>query len=255
MMKNKQQISVKEKDEIVEIVPGETLPRWEDGGIGQLIAQYSRAAAGVAAIIGFGRLAIHYHEETGLPLTRIIESCAINYKTAMRYVAAARAAEALLSRGLEELPNSASAILSAAKLSDADRAEDLRAEIDKDPENPALQQVWRNVLAGEIPVGRWKPAYAGLSKTLGAPRKNTNYINLADRALATLRTCFENWEYLPGADKGKLAQDIAQTLFGDPERKWPVAPAAVLEEVEDLGDRHAAELIPSPSKMKNGGRR
>jgi len=233
------------------VMPQAALTEWTKGGMGALIATFDRANAGVAAIIDFGRMALHYQEETGLALSVLFENCHINYRTAMRYISAARAADALLSEGMTELPNSATAILSAAKASDCDRAEELRAKIDAAPQDPAAQEVWRKVTSGETPVGRWRAAYAGLSQTLGAPRKHTNGIVVGDRTLATLRRVWDMWDTMPGADKGKLAEDVAASLFGDEERGWAAAPSAVLEEIV----REAAlELDRRKATTKRGGK-
>lgn len=230
------------------VVMPPTSPEWTKGGMGALVATFDRANAGVAAIIDFGRMALHYQQETGLPMTVILENCHINYRTAMRYIAASRAAVALLDDGMIELPNSATAILSAAKESDAVRAEELRAKIDAEPQDPAAQEVWRKVISGETPVRRWKAAYAGLSQTLGAPRKHTNGIMVGDRTLATLRRVWDMWDTMPGADKGMMAEDVAASLFGDEERGWAAAPSAVLEEIENALDHYLAAQTTKPTR-------
>lgn len=200
------------------------VPQWRAA----LAEQYRRACAGVGEIVAFGRMAVQAQRETGLPLTEVLEGCGVNYRTAMRFVNAARAADAL-AIGSGAAPEGA--VLSAAKESDAARAEELRAEVERDPENPAAQEVWRRVVAGETPVGRWRAAYEGLLKTHGEHRRCTNYVNVADRALATLRNVWAHWEEMPGADKGNVADSVAATLFGDPEGRWGEAPAAVLADV------------------------
>lgn len=235
-----------EETAVVEADVGvETLPPFEKGGLGMFVAHYDRAMAGVMAIIQFGRIALHYQAETGLPMARICESGKVNYKTAMRYVDISRAADALLSRGMAELPASASAILNAAKSSDADRAEALKAEMEKHPEDPALQDVCRRVLAGEIPVSRWRPAYMGLNRTFDVPRKDTNAVNLAARALASLRTVWGSWDYMPGVDSGQIADNIVATLFGD------ATPPTVIHAIERaVARRQEAAGLAAKGAMK-----
>ena len=202
-----------------------------------LAEQGRRACAGVQEIVAFGRMAVQAQLETGLPLTEVLEGCGVAYRTALRFVNAARAADAL-AIGSGAAPEGA--VLSAAKESDAARAEELRAEVERDPENPAAQEVWRRVVAGETPVGRWRAAYEGLLRTVGDPRRCTRHAAVGDRALATLRNVWAFWDDIPGADAGQLAQDVAAALFGDPHRKWLSAPPAVLAEVLRAARLHDA---------------
>lgn len=226
---------MKSRSAIIETLPVivETLPPWEKGGIGQAAAALTQANAGLMAMLRFGQIILHYQVETGMTIKALLEDCGCtnNYHTAARYVRIARAADALLIEGAE-LPDSATAILSAAKESDCERAEDLRAQVNAEPEDPALQEVWRKVLAGETPVGRWKAAYGGINKTRGdSHAKEAQYGKMGARACATLRTVWANWDYMPGADKGEFAEMLAHTLFGCPFKNWAGAPAAVLNEI------------------------
>lgn len=196
-----------------------------------LAEQGRRACAGVMEIVAFGRMAVQAQLETGLPLTEVLEGCGVAYRTALRFVRMAEAADALaVAGGAFE----GGALLSVAKESDVEKAKELKAEIKKTPDNDVLNEIWRKVVAGETPVRRWRAAYEGLLKTHGHfkdQRLATNYVNVADRALATLRNVWAHWEEMPGADKGKVAEAIAATLFGDPEGRWGEAPAAVLADV------------------------
>lgn len=193
-----------------------------------LAEQGRRACAGVMEIVAFGRMAVQAQLETGLPLTEVLEGCGVAYRTALRFVRMAEAADALaVAGGAFE----GGALLSVAKESDVEKARELKAELEQHPENPAAQEVWRKVTAGETPVGRWRAAYEGLLKTHGEYRRCTNYVNVADRALATLRNVWAHWEEMPGADRGNVADSVAATLFGDPDGRWGEAPAAVLADV------------------------
>ena len=197
-----------------------------------LAEQGRRACAGVREIVAFGRMAVQAQLETGLPLSEVLEGCGVAYRTALRFVHMAEAADALALAG--EISHEAGALLSVAKESDVEKARELKAEIKKTPDNDVLNEIWRKVVAGETPVRRWRAAYEGLLKTHGHfkdQRLATNYVNVSDRALATLRNVWAHWEEMPGADKGKVAEAIAATLFGDPEGRWGEAPAAVLADV------------------------
>ena len=237
--------SVKPIEETLPVIV-ETLPPWEKGGIGQATAALTQANAGLMAMLRFGQIILHYQVETGMTIKALLEDCGCtnNYHTAARYVRIARAADALLVEGAE-LPDSATAILSAAKESDCERAEDLRAQMEAEPEDAATKAVWKKVLSGETPVGRWKAAIGGIKKTLGEPRKDTNYINLANRAVASLRTVWANWDYIPGADRGKIAEALAATICGCMDKGWNEAPAAVIADIESALNR----------KNKKGGKK
>ena len=202
-----------------------------------LAEQGRRACAGVMEIVAFGRMAVQAQLETGLPLTEVLEGCGVAYRTALRFVRMAEAADALALAGgaFEE-----GALLSVAKESDVEKAKALKAELEQHPDNPAAQEVWRKVTSGETPVGRWRAAYEGLLKTVGDPRRCTRYAAVGDRALATLRNVWAFWDDIPGADAGQLAQDVAAALFGDPHRKWLSAPPAVLAEVLRAARLHDA---------------
>ena len=202
-----------------------------------LAEQGRRACAGVMEIVAFGRMAVQAQLETGLPLSEVLEGCGVAYRTALRFVRMAEAADALaVAGGAFE----GGALLSVAKESDVEKARELKAELEQHPENPAAQEVWRKVTSGETPVGRWRAAYEGLLKTVGDPRRCTRHAAVGDRALATLRNVWAFWDDIPGADAGQLAQDVAAALFGDPHRKWLSAPPAVLAEVLRAARLHDA---------------
>jgi hypothetical protein len=85
-----------------------------------------------------------------------------------------------------------------------------------DPELAAIDDAWGRVLAGTLPIRRWKAAMAGAAATKGVGKAATDWLVVGNRAIASLRGVLcDHWAKLPLDDRLGLLErlrDIAADL-------------------------------------------
>lgn len=67
--------------------------------IEKLVESLVRETRGRDEAISFGLMARRSQEETGLPMTEVLEGCGVHYRTAMRYVEMSKAADWFVAEG------------------------------------------------------------------------------------------------------------------------------------------------------------